>query len=348
MQKAFTCAVMIGAAVLTVAAQSCDAQKQALRVFTDQKLNLLRPARDYVQPGGLVFLAPGGTPEYDDPVEPVHPERGNLTDFRAVILEEARKSSTGFAAALGLANGILPVPIGLKMAGSSEVTLGGIETTGVRLQTTAIDSLLKRPAMIAAIVPDLKKRIRVFVVQEIYRATSLDLKATKNQKMEVSFNDDTPVASCSAGDGTKDTGKPTTKPEESKLGGAKPETKPAESKAAESRPAESKPADTKTADTNPAGSKSAGDSQTDANTLPKIGGSVCITREFSLKFTTKTPIPFAVRLAELEILDGQLRRKRGADVMKTTLGSGGEISASLIDRDEPAVKELQHRNKNRK
>lgn len=337
MRRSLTGAVLMAIAAANVIAQSCDAQKRALGIFAEQRLNLLRPARDYIQPAGLVFLPKGGPPEYDDPVEPVRPEPGNLTDFRAVILEETRKRSTGFALALGLANWVLPVPVGLKLAGNDEVSLGGIETTGVRLQTTAIDGLLKRNPVANAVVPELKRGLRVFVVQEVYKATSLDLKSSTGQKMDVSFNDGTAVATC-ARDEAKDAKQGTAaKPDEKK------QEKPDEKK--QEKPAESKPAETKPAETRPGEAKTGSSTEDKTKSmLPKIGAAVCRASDFSLKFTTTNPIPFAVRLAELELRDGQLRRKRGADVITTTLGPG-EISASLVDATEPAVTKLRHRRK---
>jgi hypothetical protein len=345
MERVFLCAALLGTTGLTLVAQGCDPQKRALQIFADQRLNILRPARDYIQPSGLVFLPKGGGPEYDDPIENVTPEKGNLTDFRAVILEETRKSSTGFAAALSLANWVLPVPLGLKAKGNSEVSLGSIETTGVRLQTTAIDAALRRPAFVSAVMPDLKRGVRVFVVQEVYRATGLDLKSTKGQQMDVSFNDGSAVAPCDGAATMKDTtAKPSgSKPEETKAGAKPAESKSGESKPGEPKPGESKQAESKPTETKP-DDKATTETPDDKATLPRIGASVCITRDFSLKFTTKNPIAFAVRLAELEILDGQLRRKRGAHVINTTLGAG-EISASLVDASEPSVIGIDRRKK---
>jgi hypothetical protein len=94
-------------AVLTIALVSCDAEKDALTLFSDQGLNLLRPARDYIQPGGMVFLVKGGPAEYDDPADPVTAEKGNLTDFKAVILSQTKNKTSAFSAALSLAKGSL-------------------------------------------------------------------------------------------------------------------------------------------------------------------------------------------------------------------------------------------------
>lgn len=306
MRRALICAALAIATGAATAAQRCDARTEALNLFGRQGLNLLRPARDYIRPGGLVFIPRNSSPEYDDPADPMAPESGNLADFRAVILEETETRSTGFGIALDLVNWVLPAPLGLKMSGEREVSLGGVETTGLRLQTTAVDALLKRPGTAGAAIPELKRGLRVFIVQEVYKATSLDLKATNNQKLNVSFNDGTAVSACSDGGSTP----------------------------AESKPAAAKPASA-------AAKPAAGAAATVQLPTPKLGVSVCVDRGFTLKFKTTDPLPFAVRLAELELSDGQLRRRRASSV-NTTLG-GGEIGAAVVDAQEPAIDNLQRR-----
>ncbi len=348
MRLSIVCIALL-ATTAPIIAQGCDVRKQALSIFGKQGLNLLRPARDYVVPGGLVFIGKNGVAEYDDPIERVVTEPGNLTNFRAVILQETQKKSTGFATAMDLTNWILPAPIGLRSSSNREVTLAGIETTGIRLQTTAVDNLIKRASTAKATVPELKRGLRVFVVQEIYKATSVDLRATSATRLDIAFNDGSAVATCAGG-----------KPEEPKAtastGGSKagdtkgPDEQRTDTKAAETKVGEAKAATakaqnttTKPAATDPAGvpAQKAGDSS-NGKALPSIGVSVCSDQEYTLRLRADNPIPFAVRLAELEIGGGQLRRRRGVASMNTSLGAG-EIAAARISDAEPIVDNLSHR-----
>ena len=85
----------------------------------------------------MVFVPRKGNPEYDDPKDKdvVAAAKGNLTDFKASILEETANKKTGFGAALSLATTIVPVPISAGLQSGKQVSLKQIDTTGVRLDT---------------------------------------------------------------------------------------------------------------------------------------------------------------------------------------------------------------------
>jgi hypothetical protein len=330
----FSALVLSSAALI-----SCDAQKDALTLFSRQGLNLLRPARDYIKPGGMIFIAKGGVPEYDDPADRVVADKDNLTDFRAAILAETSNKTTGFSAALSLAQSIMPLSLKAGAQTSSQASLKGIDTTGVRLSTQDLDKLIAKPNTSQAAATELPRGTRVFVVQEIYKATSLDLEAKDSKSFDLTYNDGTAVANC------KDTGAPQKPASDS----SKPETKNGGQSTAggnaqsgsPAKPAAKKPSDTQKpqAGTN----KPSGQS---ATTPPKIGAgvAVCVADDFSLKFQTKDPIPFAVRIAELELVGGVVRRRRSAKPFVGTLGNG-EISGSLVDDQSPVIGDLKKRAK---
>lgn len=327
---ATTLAVLFATAGLQ--AQACDARKAALRMFSSQGLNLLRPARSYIKPGGLIIVPKGGIPEYDDPPDTASPDDGTFGDFRAVILQETERKTTGFSTALGIANWVLPVAIGLSAAGDSQVSLAQIETSGQRLDTNRIEDLIKPGTRThAAALRELKARRghRFFIVQEVHTAKSLDLQATNTKNLNVTFNDGKAVADCS----TKPE-KPgeTVKPVE----GAKPGE--ASKKAQESKSGEA----TTGSGAAPTAAQAGKDANASAAEAVKFGVSVCRGNDVVLRMNTINAIPFAVRLVEVELEGGVLQRRRGAS-LTMTLGDE-EVGAALIDPDEPAVSSLKPRN----
>jgi len=295
---------LFAAIAISAAQNGCNAQSAAYSLFANQGLNLLRPARDYIQPGGMVFVPKKGNPEYDDPKDEVASEKGNLTDFKASILEETANRKTGLGAALSLATTIVPVPISAGAQSGKQVSLKQIDTTGVRLNTDALDRLIAAPNTSKAAAAELQRGTRVFVVQEIYKATSLDLHAEDNKAFDLHFNDGKAVADC-------------------KLASQSGNTK----------------SDNATKDTG----KTQTNTSSSAQSKLGAGVALCIADDYTLKLTTKDPIPFAVRLAELEMPQGTLQRNRGS-IFKGTLG-GGEISAALVNSQTPALDQLMRRPK---
>jgi hypothetical protein len=347
-------AIALLLAILTIGLASCDAEKDALKLFSDQGLNLLRPARDYIRPGGMVFLVKGAPPEYDDPKDPVTPETGNLTDFKAVILAETKNKTGAFSAALSLAKSIIPTPLsfGAGAESSRDVKLKQIETTGQRLKTDPLDDLIKKPKTSQAAVSAIQGGKRVFIVQEIYKATSLDLQATDTKAMNIKFNDGSAPVNCkpSTQPAQKDSsGTPPSKQDNSGSGNAGKDTGSQGSGAATSKkPEGASGAASKSKVAPQTGSAKSGagtadnSSQSGASTVSGAVG-VCVAEDFSLQFQTKDPIPFAVRLAELELAQGVLQRRIGAKTFVATLGGGGKISGSLIDDSAPVVEGLPER-----
>lgn len=326
---------LLVAIAISVAQNGCNAQSAAYGLFAKQGLNLLRPARDYIKPGGMVFVPKKGIPVYEDPKDEVASDKGNLADFRASILQETENKKTGLGAALSLATTVIPVPISAGAQSSKQVSLKQIDTTGVRLNTDTLDKLIASPKTNKAATQELQRGMRVFVIQEIYEATSLDLQAEDNKAFDLHLNDGKAVADC------KQTGQSGDSTSDSKTSDNKNTSSGTTGKDGSSSGAANK-------STNQ-GAATSGKGQSQANpsssTQPKLGAGVafCVADNFTLKLTTKEPIPFAVRLAELELSQGTVQRNRGS-IFKGTLG-GNEISAALVDKQKPTLDGLKRRPK---
>jgi hypothetical protein len=320
--SASACAITV-LLVSNVSARACNPQSAALDMFYKQGLNLLRPARDYVKPGGMVFVTPDGVAEYEDPKDDVAPEPGNLIDFRAAILEETADSTAGFGLALGLAKAVVPLSLGAGLNSERHVSLGGIETTGKRLQSTALDTLLRQPNTLRAALDELPIN-RVFIVQEIYQATSVDLSASDKKSFSVTLNDGSAVAQCSSKEAPKaEAAKPA-----SNAPGQKQKENEKKSGDAPTQPSgkENKPEDAV---------KKGAETPSDTSTTPAAGvpkttgaAAFCMDGSYTLKLRATQPIPFAVRLAEVT-KDGKsaVKRLRGRTV-KITLGDRDEEIAA--------------------
>jgi hypothetical protein len=329
---------LVVAIAISAAQGGCNAQAGAYSLFTKQGLNLLRPARDYIQPGGMVFVPKKGNPEYEDPKDSVSSEKGNLTDFKASILEEAANKKAGLGASLTLATTILPMPISAGAQSGKQVSLKQIDTTGIRLSTDALDHLIASANTSKVAAAELQRGMRVFVVQEIYKATSLDLHAEDSKAFDLHFNDGKAVADCKLTNKSGDT---------KTADAAKKDDKKNPSTSTDKKDSSPTGSEGKKGNTGSAAKNGSGQSQTNAasSALSKLqaGVAVCLADDYTLKLTTKDPIPFAVRLAELELLQGTVQRNRGS-VLKGTLG-GGEISAALVNSQTPVIDKLTyHRN----
>jgi hypothetical protein len=319
---------------------SCDVQKDALALFGNQGLNLLRPARDYIKPGGLIFIQKGGTPDYENPKDPISSDAGNLTDFQAAILEETLNKSTGLGVAFSLAKSVVP-SISADFQNDRAVSLKGIDTTGSRLDTDPLDKLIAATNTSKAAASWLgskdakSKGKRVFVVQEIYKANSLDLHADDNKKLDLKLGDQSAVVNCQkAGDGSGN----------SSSGASTGSSQNKQNSSSDNSSSNSSSASTSqknSANKNGTGKTKANTSQLPGLSNLGVGVAGCMSDDYTLKLQTKNPIPFAVRLAELELSNGTVQRIKSGKVYTGTLGpKTQEISGSLVDQDTPVVQGL--------
>src|ERR1017187_1330226 len=321
---------IVAVAAISSAQSGCDAQSAAMGLFAKKGLNLLSPARDYIQPGGLVFLAKGGHPEYDDLADSIGPENGNLTDFKADIMQEAQKKTARFSAALSLAKTILPMSFSADAQNDEDVSLKEIATTGVRLSTSALDALILKPNTAKAASQGLSQKLQVFVVQEVYKATTLDLSADRTRGFSLKYNNGDPVDKCtSLADSTakKDTS-PTAQKGTSSGKKATGGTAGSGSNTAKKGTAAAK--GTGQGGANPVTSLA------DSTSKLQAGVSVCLADNYTLKMNAKEPIPFAVRLAELQLSGTKVGRKIGSKTIRTSLGGKkSEIASDVVDSPVP-------------
>src|SRR5580692_2845246 len=116
-------AVLFGLIVLG----ACDPQQQAMKIFTDQGLVLLQPARSYIKPQGIVILPKKGKPKYYDPLDDIGTDDGTELSFTAILLQETKNQSSALDISLGLLGKLIKIPAGLKYNGSQTVTLDQID-----------------------------------------------------------------------------------------------------------------------------------------------------------------------------------------------------------------------------
>jgi hypothetical protein len=276
-----------------VFAQACDPEQAAMNVFKKQGLVVLKPARDYVAPGGLVSLK-SGAPRYREPLDDVPTDPRVAVKFRSVIMEEAGNRTVGLGLALDKLTGIVPMPVGVAVDTSRSVSLAQIDTTGVRLVADAVDAQIIKAKTAAKIKELISGGSRVFIVQEVYSGSSLDLKATTNAALNVSLGAAGEAKACDAA-ANGSAGKSTD--EASVPKGSKPQNSAAKSA----------PPGAAAAETSTAGSMG-------------IGVQVCKAGSATLRMKAENPIPFAVRLAEVELKNGMPSIKEGKFKFPTSLG----------------------------
>ena len=346
-------------AAISIATVGCDPRSEALGLFASKGLNLLSPARDYIKPGGMVFLTKGGHPEYDDPADSVGPENGNLTDFRANILEEALHKTSKLSAALSLAKTILPMSFSADAQSDSDVSLKGIETTGVRLSTEALDRLIGMPNTSQAAAHELANKTRVFIVQEIYLAKSLDLSTGKTRAFSLKYDNGSVIADCRpASDSGSKSGTATPAKKDVTLtkeaAGGSGTGKAAQTATKKEHAAKDATGGSGTgtgtpteAKTGAAGTKGTGQSGSgpaaDGTSKLQAGVAVCVSEAYTLKLNTQVPIPFAVRLAELKLSGKTVVRDRSGKTFTSTLGRGSEISGAVVSDSEPVLQGITRR-----
>jgi hypothetical protein len=327
---------MLAITAISLAQAGCDAQSAAMNLFVSKGLNLLSPARDYIQPGGLVFVARGGHPEYDDPADAVSAEPGNLVNFQADIMQETKTKTSKLSAALSFATSVIPLSFSAGAENDNDVSLKEIATTGVRLSSNALDSLIAKPKtkQSAYDALDPKDHVRVFVVQEVYKAKSLDLSATATKAFSLKYNNGDPVADCGSANNGGKTNDSTAK-----------KTSDTTSKKNDTT---SKAAGGKTNDSTAKGSGSNSSNPSAAATGTsklQAGLATCISQGYTLKMNAADPIPFAVRLAELERYGTSVRRSHKGKPVYATLGSKTEIGNGMVSETTPVVGEMTRRTK---
>jgi hypothetical protein len=333
---------------VSLVSSSCvDPRKEILRLFSEQGLTVLQPARDYVAVGGLVVLPTKGRPAYLDPFDKLTDatDQKAATDFRAIVMGQTVDTKVGLDVALNLASSVVKLPLGVSAKRSQEVQLDQIDTTGDRLIPTAVAAAVKKSATASAIKEQLGvKGNRVFMVQEVYRANTLSVKSTKAGQLQVSVGGGS-VPECT--DKTKsesDTSaskKKTPNPDAGAASGAKP---PA---AADKGSPSSNTAATPKASTDAKGA--ADKSSTAESAKPSLAVGVCKVGSATLTMKTDQTIPFAVRLVELQQTPGGdiSIRYTGFKFPGSLGNSDTEKITTVISQDAPLLQGLEHRARKR-
>jgi hypothetical protein len=303
--------------LLVTVLTGCDPSTAIYKIFSDQGLTLVKPARSYIQIGGLVIL-PKGTNQllYQDPWDVIAQADGPnatppSTDFSAVIMSQSDKSASGVDFKAVLAQ-LVSLPLDLDLSHNTSLTLGQIQASGTRYTTPMMAALVAKPSTAQAIRDRLNEGSRVFIIQEVYTATSLSVTSGSNTSISATLGDGGSPPSCvlpDSGSGTSGaTGKAgtTAATGANGAGGAATATGGATG-------ASGALGKTGAAVANGAGGATAateggtGKTGVTGPTIAGIGGmsaGVCFANAATLSFTSTAPVPFAVRLNEVTLVGG--------------------------------------------
>jgi hypothetical protein len=316
---------------------SCDPEKDALKLFKQQGLTVLKPARDYIALGGIFVLPKHGTPMYKDPGEKLTPVPGAATSFNAIVMQQSKSDSSGFNAAVGTLGGLVAIPASAKFSDSKQVQLAQIDSGGTRYTDDMMDALIQMPKTNAKILKALNEGSKAFIVQELYTGTSLALKSSDNVGLAASVEGGASIPSCSSAntsgtpsDSTKSAAK--TQPSGTTDSGAT---------ATGTSTASTSPGK-KAAATTSKGTASA--AQGSSTSAVGISVGVCWADAYTLSFQSKNPIPFAIRLNQVVIgKDKKLEiPDTGFNLPSSALGPEDVKATVLIDPNNPSIQELIH------
>jgi hypothetical protein len=306
--------VLLACVVGAIIFSGCnDPENAALQLFNDYGLTLLRPARSYIKPGGLVILVSKRTPAYvdpfDDDIAGLAEGKTAVEDFTATIQQSTKNQAASFDFAINLISQIVSLPkyltsdsIGAKK--STQVTLDQIDSNGQRIKPTAVSTLIGEQKTSDLLKKQLSGGARAFVVQEVYLSKSLSLKVASATSGDISIGGSGALPQCADA-----TGK-TTGSDSSTNTTANTKDKSSGSNDSGTNATASKPPTAGAKAASPTATATKSNTQTKPNTattstksdpaLVTVG--VCQSSAYSLTFTsTKDPIPFAVRLVEISL-----------------------------------------------
>jgi len=342
-------AVLVSALGVALTAQACDPEKAALTVFEKQGLTLLRPARSYIQVGGLVIQPRSGQPRYIDPLDDVASVDEPAVDFDAVVLAETQKRATKLGTALGLVQQLVTIPLGLQFNSSRDVTLSQVDTGGVRIKDKTLETLIKQKQTAAKLfehlAPNLKRK--AYIVQEVYLSASLNLAATTATSLGVTLGKDAELPSCDIAASVKDeTGQEGAKPkdgEKPKEGEkAKDGEKPKEGEKAKDpeKPKDGEKPGTAKHEAKVAETAKSTADEVKAPEKPSASIGLCYANQGKtvLSFKSAKPLPFAVRLAEIELVGKDLKIKIGDFKFSGSLGTSEIERTTALPEGGPQFK----------
>jgi hypothetical protein len=316
-QKGILCTTAILALLFT----GCTLPSDALKVFTDQGLIPLQPARDYVKVCGLVSLPPHGTAAYLDPADVLPTNPNTYINFSAVIEDEARGQTAAIDVALSAVAHIIPFAAQLQAKTNTQVHLGQINASGVRLNTNEVPTLIGKQSTNQRIRDELRNHNRVFIVQEVYTAKTLSVTAASGQTLDISYQGTGKLPDCGNTAPNNGSDSPGNTPSD-----ANTKSSNAASAATGKSSASASATNTPTV---------RGNGITDMATpvLSGISVGACLNRTYQLSLNSNSAIPIAVRLNEVELDKGELRIKYSGFKFPHSLG--GETVEKMTAVIEP-------------
>lgn len=330
---------------LSVLLCGCDPQAAALKIFTQQGLTVLEPARDYIKLGGLFVIPKSGTPTYLDPFDSLAPTDGAASTFNATLLQQSTDNSSALDAAVGTLGSLVAIPAGLKFSHNTQVQLGQIDSSGTRFTSQQVAAMIKMPATREAIHGQLDQGNgnRLFIVQEIYMGKSLSVKSSSNTGLAAAVEGAASIPTCSSpsASGAKGGTGANGSTGSSGTTGAKAGTGTSGSTGNNNAKASGSTGSTGGTGNN---AKAPG-----ANGASSVGISVgaCWSNTTTLSFKSDKDIPFAVRLNEVAVLakgpTGPLQIKvTGFKLPNTHLGPADVSATALPSADNPILTALNH------
>jgi hypothetical protein len=356
-----TFVVLTFALVLAVGCD--DPQKEIMKIFGHQGLNLIEPARSYIAIGGIFIVPKKGTSHYLDPYDSIKSSTSGMsTDFQAIVLSETIGKEVGISAAMsGLAK-LIPLPIGFSFDTTKKVKLDQIDTGGSRYRSQDVDALILMPQTKQKLISLLNadKDSKVYVVQEVYSAKAMSVSTVDNTSLSASFGGGGSVAKCgnvsqpaTGGQNANPNGAAAVKDGASKKpaatsgDSAKKDNKDNPQNAAVNAAAALAKADVN----NNGGSSGAGATKPAANNDGGAAGkegvavSLCHAVDSSLSFTAANPLPFAVRLNQIQLSAGGTPEVviSGVSIPNQALPiSEQKTSAFVQSADQPIVPDFDH------
>jgi hypothetical protein len=327
-----------------------DPQTQILRIFTNQGLTLLEPARSYISIGGIVLL-PHGTNalEYEDPYDTLPPESGTSTNFTAILNNQTDTSATAAQVELLLPQ-MVSLPTGFSFEdGPQTVKLTQINSSGQRYTSPKVSTLLKEPNTASEINSRLQEGDRVFIVQEVYTATSLSVSASSGMSLAANVGGSPVTKSCSSGSGaagSSGSGGSSAGTAGGSASGSAGKTAAGSSGSGGSGAGTAGGSASGSAGKTVAGSSGSGGSAgTGSGSAEGVSVGVCRNTTAELSFTSQTNIPFAVRLQEVEVGPGGVLRVKDRNFHLPNLALGNEEDVKgtvLINPANPVISKLKH------
>jgi len=336
-------------AVLALNLACDDPQTAIFRIFARQGLTLLQPARDYITIGGIVVLPHGSnTLQYLDPSDSLIPAAGTSTNFQAVIANQTDTTTTAAQVAFALTK-IISLPIGFSFNnGPQTVKLTQINASGQRYTSPMISTLLKKHDTAEEINRRLNEHDRVFVIQEVYTATSLSVSASSNMALQANVGGSPVNKQCGTGQqaGGQQTGG--TQAGGQQAGGTQAGGQQAGGQQAGGTQVGGQQAGGQQTGGTQAGGQQAGGQQAGGTQAggQQTGGQqgvavdVCRNTDAELSFTSQTAIPFAVRLNEVQPGPGGVLQVKLTDfhLPNLALGNSSDVAATaLIDAGNPTI-----------